>query len=856
MSAGIEKVASNALKHFARVLHPQAVRIFTPFTNTVPLAACEVSPDLKRFLIAYEPKVERGGLFPHQEGFFRAYAGGRNENFLITTATGSGKSLCFWSWVFDRLSRNEQATALLCFPTQALMWGQAERLARVSDRKLLARPDGQTAYAGAVKDRDRTIGWTIWHGKGSGATYNPVMAEHEKTAAFKSARIRIATLDKAHWSLFRGYENKHFASRLSCLVIDEAHGYGGVFGANVHYFLKRLYLGSQILGRRRPGLFLASATLSSARKFAATLLSLESEAEIAYIEDSTRQEIELIPTADVPRHLGTPPANGLLRVVLLLNCEHEDVSLLPFMGGDNELGTEANAVFFSPSKYQSKRLKLELETRRSRRSAVVYDADLPPHQRREMERTLNDSAVRGTTVLATSALELGVDIEGLDVCFIDQVPPSRTDLLQRIGRVGRRVNRPGLVLLRISAEPQDQHILEDPCAAFRLDLSQPLPIPLHLDMLRWKHVLAAYSEWEWELSRGDVSKVDFSVFLRRHFGESWSNEDLVRLYEYRYGSLVNMEDPFWVHQGFRASTSQAKIPLKEGQWEVARIEDIAIFRDAHPEAVFLGHDLTRYRVRAYEGDWQLARGEHPGSEALLGKWLRSIKAVQVARERKPVTTRGSWEEWFNPYEIQRFTDEEGCPRQGCLEFGVWDYVRKWQGYIELNLGTNETRWVPLAEVTQRLNLALQRGDRFPFLQNFSYRTQGWHWDFGTMNLERLDSERQWSLGNLVANILAHFLADVAETRVVDVSIRLDLPQHQLQVLDSTPGGNGLSETLLTRGRIPSALRNCIRTLSKFEGKGGVERFSKYVLALCHEKPDHTAEEVMHVVGELQERWTG
>ena len=73
MTNGIEKVAANALKHFAPVLHPQAIRIFTPFTDPVPLDSCKLSPDLKRFLVAYEPKLEQSGLFPHQADFLNAY---------------------------------------------------------------------------------------------------------------------------------------------------------------------------------------------------------------------------------------------------------------------------------------------------------------------------------------------------------------------------------------------------------------------------------------------------------------------------------------------------------------------------------------------------------------------------------------------------------------------------------------------------------------------------------------------------------------------------------------------------------------------------------------------------------------
>jgi hypothetical protein len=524
------------------------------------------------------------------------------------------------------------------------------------------------------------------------------------------------------------------------------------------------------------------------------------------------------------------------------------------MGSDRQLGQRVNAIYFSQNKYLSKRLKLELDSRRGNRTYVVYDADLPPERRRELERRLNDSAVQGITVLATSALELGVDIEGLDACFIDEIPPSRADLLQRIGRVGRRVDRPGLVLLCLSAEPRDQHILENPCAAFRLDLSKPLAIPLHLDMLKWKHALAAFSEWESD--RGLVREAAFQRALAGHFAELRSREELRKLYAERYGSLVDMDDRSWVYKGFRASESTGKIPLRVGYSEVARIDDIGIFRDAHPEAVYLGHDLNRYRVIDYQGDWTTSRREHSGSDVVLGTWLHSIKAVQVEREPRYVTTRGYWEETFKPHEIRRVTDNDGHPRKGSLKFGVWDYLRRWQGYTEIDLETDQTWWVPLDEVAERFTFAVEHGERFPFLHDFSYRTQGWQWDFGPMTLPPQEPEWQYALGDLAASLLEHFVADVVESKVADIGVRIDLPEHQFQVLDATPGGNGLSETLLTGGRMPSALENCARALSRFKGKGGAKRFSKYVLALCHVKPDHRVEVVLDVVRSLHSRWSG
>jgi hypothetical protein len=123
-------------------------------------------------------------------------------------------------------------------------------------------------------------------------------------------------------------------------------------------------------------------------------------------------------------------------------------------------------------------------------------------------------------------------------------------------------------------------------------------------------------------------------------------------------------------------------------------------------------------------------------------------------------------------------------------------------------------------------------------------------------LSQSEVEWQRSLGGLVLGILEHFVAEVVESTITDMGIQLDLPEHKLRVLDSTPGGNGLSEALLSEGRLSLAFENCKRALSKFKSKGAAKQFDKYVLALCHEKPSHPSEEVMNVVRELHVRWSG
>jgi hypothetical protein len=382
---------------------------------------------------------------------------------------------------------------------------------------------------------------------------------------------------------------------------------------------------------------------------------------------------------------------------------------------------------------------------------------------------------------------------------------------------------------------------------------------MHLDILRWKHALAAFSEWMYPLSNREIDSSHFSETVQRRFRfkTAPTYQGLRDQFGVLYGSLVDMQDDrAWVYQGFRAGAAKAKIPLMEGDREIARIDDVDGFRDAHPEAIFLGHDLNRYRVAHYRGQWSGDAWDEPGTESILGKWLPSLQRVIVERESRLVTTRGSWEEGFNLHQNRTPSHDMDRPRKGTLEFGLWDYKRTWQGYTEIDLTTDKKRIVSLAEVRARFERAQENGAAFAFLHPFSYRTMGWQWDFGRFPPLSDDPEATTSLGSLAGSILEHFAADVVESKVEDIGLQLDLHEHQLRILDTTPGGNGLSEALLTEARIRSAFQNCIRTLSRVTSAKRKKAYNSYVLDLCHQKPAHAAEEVAHVVRELHTRWTG
>ena len=144
----------------------------------------------------------------------------------------------------------------------------------------------------------------------------------------------------------------------------------------------------------------------------------------------------------------------------------------------------------------------------------------------------------------------------------------------------------------------------------------------------------------------------------------------------------------------------------------------------------------------------------------------------------------------------------------------------------------------------------------PFLHEFSYRTVGWEWDFGRLDLGDRDAEQLEALSEGIGGLVERFLAAAVESKLEDLGIELNMSEHKLRVLDSTPGGNGLSEALLCDCRIPNAFTDCCRELEKYMGKGKKAKFRKYLLALRLDLPDSTAEEVLNVVRELQVRWEG
>lgn len=825
------------LGRFDGALGDRAALLRTPLPARVALSRAGLDDTLRDLITRLEPRVG-DGLFAHQAEVLARVAGGGAENLLLTSSTGTGKSLCFWAFVFRHLLADETATALVCFPTQALLWSQARRLEAISSGTMQTDPD-QPAFGGSVLVDSARVDWTVWKGTGQGAAADLDMREHSQSIAFERARLRLATIDKVHASMFGEVD---FVARLACVVLDEAHTYEGAFGANVHYLLKRLWVARAAMALPRPWLFLSSATLEDPVGFVRRLLSLPTSAPLHHVADRHLPTATTVGLDEARAALLDPPMDALLRVAFIAQSALAHSGFDATVAAAADWGRQRNVVYFVNSKLEGRLLasRLRATPEAARRRVLLYDADLAPQQRRRIERDMTAGKLRDCTLLATNALELGVDVEGLDVCLIPRLPPSRRSLAQRIGRIGRRVGRPGLAVLGATPDPAGLALLADPGDYLGHDQIEPSPLPLHLEHIRLRHQFLLNKDRVKE--RYSAQRPGrYSIAVRREFGADMNSTSM----RTRLGELCGGLTSAVLLGGLRSSTSRAKVPLiamagfeageprpqmRDGRRvDVAWIEDANVFRDAHPEGVFLDHRGHRWRVRAYGG---------PGGQ---------VSAIYVESCPEPVYTVGEWRDEYTL--LVPSAEPPGSPASsGIRTFGIYRFERRWTGYHEYRPPPARVRWVPLGEIVPRFHSARAAGEDLPFLRPLQFSTQGFTWELPDLPAT---ADEDAVVDELLSRTLLQRLEGTREDLLVTVNLRT----RKWACFDCVPGGNGLAHTALARNDIGHAIETCRTAIAAFAGHAPQD-FSAWIEALINRPVSATAERIEALLGSIAAAWAG
>ena len=358
-------------------------------------------------------------LYSHQRQAIDAIAAGKDV--VVATPTASGKSLCYNVPVFDALLRDPTARALYLYPTKALARDQVASLRELATACLA--PD---------------LGAAVFDGDTPG--------DHRRKA--RQARVLATNPDMLHTGILPHHASwAAFFAGLRFVIVDELHTCRGYFGSGVANVLRRLRRIARFYGAA-PQMIATSATIGNPSELAGRVLGTPADG-LVLISDS-----------------GAPAGP---RTFLVYNPPVIDRALglrASYLKAAKRVTQDLMAAGIPTLVFTRSRRAVEILVRYLRDESDGDGADVRgyrggylPDRRREVEGLLRQGATRA--VVTTSALELGIDIGGLDAVVLAGWPGSRAAAWQRAGRAGRR-GLPSVVVLVACSEPLDQYVCGDP----------------------------------------------------------------------------------------------------------------------------------------------------------------------------------------------------------------------------------------------------------------------------------------------------------------------------------------------------------------------------------------------------------
>ena len=369
-----------------------------------------------------ELALERRGirqLYSHQARAFEVVSKGKH--LVVATPTASGKSLCYNLPVLQALASDPTSTALYLFPTKALSRDQEDGL------RVLLRDAGLSV--GAI-------------------TYDGDTPGDARRAARQRAGVVLTNPDMLHAGIMPHHTGwARLFSNLKYVVVDELHTYRGVFGSHLANVMRRLVRIARFHGSS-PRFLFASATIGNPREHAARICGEPVELIDESGAPTGRRQLLVYNPPVVNAELGIRQSYIKTAVRLTQDLVRAGVPTLVF--GNSRNGVETMLKY----------LRDRLAHDQIDPSVIhAYRGGYLPKTRRRIEAALREGEIR--CVVATNALELGIDIGSLDAVVCAGYPGTMAGLWQRFGRAGRRCDL-SLAVLVSSSNPVDQYMARHP----------------------------------------------------------------------------------------------------------------------------------------------------------------------------------------------------------------------------------------------------------------------------------------------------------------------------------------------------------------------------------------------------------
>ena len=483
-------------------------------------------------------------LYTHQEDAIEAALDG--ANVVLQAPTASGKSLAFQVPMVDSLLKSPSAKALLVYPMKALAFDQRRQL----------------------EDLTRSLGngFASWW-------YDGDTPKAERDAIRKAPPKILITNPEMLNGSFLGHceqwEDK-FLSKLEWIVIDEMHEYRGYFGSNVSLLLRRLSHKLRKIGAK-PQIFLCSATCANAKEHAENLTGLEFREVSATGNLRPERDFYFIrPELPAYRFLD----RFLYRVVLAgLTCMKLGQQVIVF-GPSRKFVEDCHRTAVRKCEEWAETGEVSLDPDAIR----VFRGGLLAEQRQRIQEEMKAGRVR--LIFSTNALELGVDIGGLDGVILAGFPDTIMAAWQRIGRAGRDWRSKAFVLYYAINSALDTFYVHNLNAFLNKPLDELVVNPENETLVE-RHLPALLYECE-EIDNADG-------ILGQRMGQEavrliMSGAQPVRTGRFRPHARIS----------FRGM-SGGKFTLKAGGSEIGEMSSEQQFREAFPQAIYL-HGGRTYEV--------------------------------------------------------------------------------------------------------------------------------------------------------------------------------------------------------------------------------------------------------------------
>ncbi len=520
-------------------------------------------------------------LYTFQRTCYDTVAEGYNAT--VVSPTASGKSLAFQLPVLNHLLIHRGATALFLYPTKALIedqLGKLQEMERCMKRVNTAVYDGDTDQDGRRQLR-------------------------------KFGRLLLSNPDSLHYSMLPYHENwSRFLRGLAFVVIDEGHYYHGVLGSHMALVIRRLRRLANFYGAH-PTFIITSATIDNPGAFA------------------TRLTGELVRSIDSS---GAPEGKKTLilfnpTLVDKQNNIRKSVMKETLWLFRQAIQENVRTIVFTKSRRETELLYKYIRDAGSIKGTAIadtvatYRAGYLPAVRRGVEHRLASGTLTG--VIATNALELGIDIGHLDVSITAGYPGSVTSLFQQMGRAGRERDH-SLSLFVASSNPLDQYVVQTPAFLSSRKFGTPAINPDNEYVLDAHLRCASYELPLRENIDGDYFGPGYAAAVQRLCKEGKLRP--------RSSFLVSTET--YPHRFVNLRTLSDKryhiINQKDGQI-LEEADAYKVIEEFYPGAVFL-HQGDSYLVLDDDHDQQVVHATPTTQNYYTDALIRSDVVIQEERK--------------------------------------------------------------------------------------------------------------------------------------------------------------------------------------------------------------------------------